>query len=330
MAPGERFSSWSSVFRGWLPYLPSDDCRDRQLTALFAVVVCLVLRWPATAQQIPSSEMGWTKHYELVMSRNDRVCRPLLVVYNRLRAQLFAERKPFGLGDQGVPVPMTDFERTRPEAFRAAHLFVPPYRNDEDTSNPPYRGDPIYSGDFLHQGRLVELRVRDEEDVMGHSYTAMTLVPGGEKVGIETLIAEQATAHPKAVWRTDGRYTLTGWPGFDKIARLAASGAQLYDSDLSGLFKDGPKFQIPIEFPLFGPEVMQRPFLIDGKDAVFLMNDPAPAPPMASWSVVVLTRLMPNSHEDLCFLALTPSGLTRRMSLESRGTLDTSIRNSVK
>ena len=296
--------------------LPRTDWRGFRLAILSAVLMCPVLCRPAMAR-ISSSEMGWEEHYELVMSRDDRVCRPLAAIYDRLRAKLFAQRKRFGLGSQGEPNPMTDFESTRPEAFRAAHLFVPPYRRDLETSNPPYPGDPIYTGDFLHRGSPVEMRVQDTQDIMRHFYTDMTLVPSGEKVGIDMLVADQAAAHPEAPWRTDGRYTLTGWPGFAKIARLAASGAQRSDT-----VEGGTTFHFPIEFPLFGPEVTQRPFLIDGKDAVFLMNDPAPAPPMLSDSVVVLTRLMPGGHEDLCYIALTPSELTRTMSLESRGILN--------
>ena len=326
MAQRERSSGQPSVFRGWLPLLclNRDSC---ELATLSAVLACLVLCWPARAQ-ISSSEMGWTERYELVMSRDDRVCRPLLAVYNRLRATLFAKRKPFGLGDKGVPVPRTDFERTHPEALRAAHLFVPPSRYDSETSipalypgePPSYPGDPIYTGDFLHRGSPVEVRVHDTVNVRDWPYTEMTLVPGGEKVGIETLVADQAAVHPGASWLTPSRYTLTGWPGFDKLERLAASGAQRVDT-----FENGDKFHFPIEFPQFGPLVMQRPFLIDGKDAVFLINDSAPVPPLGAEGLVVLARLMPSGHQNLCYLILAPSGLTRIMWLEGRGILETKI-----
>ena len=324
MVQREQLPGRQGVFRGRTCLSRGRWGRLRWIVAL-AVVACPVLCRPATAR-ISSDEMGWTERYKLVMSQDDRVCRPLLGVYNRLRARLFAQRKPFGLGSKGESNPLTDFERTRPEAFRAAHLFVPPSRRDPETNDyNGYPGDSIYKGDFLHRGSPVELRVCDVVNLMGHSYTDMSLVPGGEKVGIETLVADQAAAHPGAPWLTPSRYTLTGWPGFTKIARLAASGAQLSDT-----FESGIMFRYPIEFPLFGPEIAQRPFLIDGKDAVFLMNDPAPVPPLASWSVVVLTRLVPGGHEDLCYLALTPSGLTRTMLLESRGILDVSIPNSTK
>jgi hypothetical protein len=272
--------------------------------------------------------MGWTERYELVMSRDGRVCRSLLTVYNRLRAQLFAKRKPFGLGDKDEPVQRTYFERTHPEAFRAAHLFVPPSRRDPGTADADgyYPGDPIYTGDFLHRGSPVEVRVHDTVNVRNYPYTEMTLVPGGEKIGFQTLVTNQAAAYPQAPWRTDeryrtdGSYTLTGWPGFDKIARLAASGAQRVDT-----FESGTEFHLPIEFPQFGPEVTQRPFLIDDKDAVFLMNDSAPVPPLGAEGLVVLARLMPSGHQDLCYLILAPSGLTDTMWLESRGILETKI-----
>ena len=36
---------------------------------------------------------------------------------------------------------------------------------------------------------------------------------------------------------------------------------------------------------------------------------------------MVLTRLVPGGHEDLCYLALAPTALTRTMRRERRGEL---------
>ena len=239
--------------------------------------------------------------YQLVMSADDSVCKPLVEVYS---ADLGTLRHRHGRATHGLRT--TDFEATLPESF-AQRGFMP--IASADSAADPDLVVKRYSLDLFGEGKPRTVVIIDKIGDNYRSSELYVLKPGAHYRRVAVMNASQPGIFdwyidPSTVADIPGEsvsvsqryhlqayrgYVLTKWPGFDILYRRSISGAH------------------GAALPMLDDVLSIRPVKFMGS-VYFIQNQYARLPLRPSHrSIVVVERLHTTGRDDVCYIAVKRS-----------------------
>lgn len=272
-----------------LLHLEVRRCHTFLLTIVFAF-----LSWPAISQAKDSHNY----HYNLVMSEDNEVCKPLEKLYNKLLVEYLPYVQSKGYTYNPNYQGATDFEVWEPKKFAEAGFTLPeegpvpytyevyPFEKDKPQLIRVYDAPWGYS--FTTQVSLLKEDINlmnmlssnadsKREESPFHEVTSEDIE---RDIGPEGLAAEQGGAI--------AGYRLQKMPGFDLLLSK---------------YKAGDK-HISLPTVSVSSPVSARPFLYEGK-LYFVMNEySSPSDTVRNNGYVVAYQITPISHDDVCYLSL--------------------------
>lgn len=249
-------------------------------------------------------------HYVLVMSQDDSVCKPLDNLYNTLLAQYLRhehhEYNPYKGG-------ATDFEVWEPEEFEKRGFTKPPTEEFIEPSPPgslspsftetlslvTFFGEPnprnvqIIDGPQGHNIiTSIEILKKDTDPkyVDHHNVFSIARNVVDRDAGFDGLLNSQKARYGVGPYNLG--YLLTKWPHFDEI----------YTRYLKEKPKEG--FAASVSVPFIAGATTSRIFLKDHQP-YFIMNEYFYLPIPHRHSRIVVYKLTPSDHTDICYLSLT-------------------------
>jgi len=213
------------------------------------LILAVAPTWNWAADEEQESDPKQDKpHYRLVMSEDDKVCKPLAGLYNRLLAE-FAAEKHFNnvitkYTCDGKDEPRagcyephywaSNFEAKYPDEFERIGFMLPPVTEfsyvtkvPEGVALDPHRRASLYLVDLFDEGKPRMIRLYDRPSGNSISETIVETLKKDltqadyrgddsdvdREVGFGGLLADQTSKH---IRHMHGYYSLTKWPGFEK------------------------------------------------------------------------------------------------------------------
>lgn len=265
------------------------------LSIVAATVPCIQLEGGCGLSFAAQSEPKRQLHYDLIMSANDAICKPILGVYNRILAESITALR---LSPTNAPL-TSDFEVLHPEAFEAIGFRSPPLVEGKP-------GGGVYRADVFNDGdpRYVMLTdvIVPTVVIYANYNTSIGIIKRGVNPERWKLtdpgIFEKAHADlggwislEDRKYGVDYGYVLSKWP------------------DLANALKEWPKDlpnyvskALPI---IFGP-VSARMFT-NGANTIIIANEYNDIR-QGGRGIVIIYTVTPDEPVDVCYFLMTSGG----------------------
>ncbi len=267
-------------------------------------------------------------HYKLIMSEDDAVCKPLTDLYNKMLVE--STKGPTTKSRYGI---MTNFEMRHPERFEEIG-FVEPPKQEVVLTMPPnpdaplgwptgtvYK-EPIYLADIFNEGTPREVVYQELLSAGGAlASTKITIIKkdtqyrevltDSSSTGVDPDIVDRDASYEGLVASQNNPkqaylgYLFSKWPNFDAMYKKYSNQMNAFKKAFDNHEKAlglRPNWSLPSIDKNSGP-ISTRLFMHDSR-AYFVLNQYSFLAPMREESNILVYRLTPTGHEDICYINL--------------------------